>query len=242
MDRYIKNPQDYNLQLLSNLDWDIIELPLKFDVSELQSWASSVMSQHDESKFVINEEYENKFNRDDIQYRRRWYCQNPHIHKGNPCYYWMLTWPVEKDGPLPFQFLADPQLFPEVFVQDFDVEEAPFLSKYMNGGFKSLTDKIGKYMRWSRLFVIPEHSGLRIHIDQDWPVIIRLHININTDQDDIWYFGWHGERQYHMEAGKTYLVNTAVPHSVINHKGKDWVLVYGTPRYNDIDELLHLKI
>lgn len=241
MTRHITNPQDYTLEKLSNLDWDIIELPLTFDIAELQSWTNSVMQNYNDSKFIINDEYAEKFNIDREDYKRRWYCQNPHIDKGNSCYYWMLNWPIEKNGPLPFQFLANPELFPEVYADDFNVNKAPFLSKYMFDGFNTLYNKIGKYMCWSRLFVAPEGAGLRIHIDQDWPIVIRLHVNINTDQDDIWYFGWHGERQYHMEPGKVYLTNTAVPHSVINHHGDDWVLVYGTPKSSDINELLQLK-
>jgi hypothetical protein len=241
MSRYITNPQDYNLESLSNLDWDIIELPLSFSVPKLQSWAKSIMENHKESNFLINEEYENLYNIDNIEYKRRWYCQNPHIDKGVPCHYWMLNWPIEKEGPLPFQFLANPNLFPEVYAKDFSADTAPFLSKYITDDFMELHNKIGKYMKWSRLFVIPEFSGLRTHIDQDWPVISRLHININTDKDDIWYFGWHAERKYHMSPGKAYLVNTAVPHSVINYGGADWVLVYGTPREDDLNELLKLK-
>ena len=60
-----------------------------------------------------------------------------------------------------------------------------------------------------------------VHRDSTW----RLHVPIFTNTDCVFYFPEY-KNQYHLEAGKAYLVNTTENHTFINSSNKSrWHLV-----------------
>lgn len=239
MERYITDASNLTYIDLHNLDWDIIELPITVDYKGLLNWYRSVEDLYPESKFAASKEYERYF---DPKSLNRWKAADPTFDDGKPSYWWMLNWNRERDDPLPFSHLADLDQFPEVNDPSFSDKTNPILSKYRFGAFEELYQKASKYLLNMRLLVMPENTGLHVHVDAPFPsVIIRMHMNLNIHENCVWYFGHSAEREYRMSPGKVYLVNTAVFHSVINHGGDDWILVYGTPKREDLETLFKLK-
>jgi hypothetical protein len=240
MNRYIKDPMSVSYSDLQNLDWDIIELGITVDTEKLRTWFDEIEEKFKESKFVVSIESEKKYYRPDIL--KKWYVVNPAITGTDFSRWWMLNWAVERYDPLPSPSIANPQLFPEITDPNYRDSSAPFLERYQFGAFKSLCNSIGEYLKLTRAFVIPEGSGIRTHIDNKYPnIIIRMHIEVDINDQATWFFGEMAEREYVLEPGKVYLVNTAVTHAAINFGKNDWRMIYGTPLVKDIDKVLQLS-
>lgn len=239
MDRYITDPELYCLSDLQNVDWDVIELRSKVNSPGLMEWYSNMSTTLEQAKWIACDEYEEKYFNPAM--KRRWWAANPNKYKDKAPFWWYMNWPIERYDPLPFAFLANRDLFPEAYSDTYSDQDNPLLSKYNVGEFAELYELYGKYLKAIRTIVLPEHSGLMLHVDMPYPnVIIRLHIQLDINENCEWQFGHVAERKYVMKPGKMYLVNTAVPHSVSNFGGKDWVMIYGTPHSQDINEILRL--
>lgn len=240
MDRYIQNPADFNLADLQNVDWDVIELKPTVDTQALMDWYRTMSSTLSEAKWIACDEYEEKYFNPEM--KRRWWAANPNKYSSRAPFWWYMNWPIERYDPLPFAFLANKEIFPEAYLDSYDDQTNPLLSKYNFGAFAELYKQYGEYLSAVRTIVLPEGAGLGLHVDMPYPnVIIRLHIQLDINENCEWQFGHAADRRYVMEPGKMYLVNTAVPHSVSNFGGVDWVMIYGTPDRQDINNLLQLK-
>ena len=239
MERYITNVENLKVEDLKNLDWDIIELPFTVNHQGLLEWYNQVKKSLPNSKFIVSKEHESLF---DPNFLRRWRATDPSFNEKEPIHWWVLNWIQERYDPLPFSFLADVNKYPEVRDPAFSDRSNPILSKYRFGAFEELYQIASKYLLNMRLFVMPELSGLHVHVDVTYPdVVIRMHMNLNIHENCVWYFGQNAEREYIMEPGKVYLINAAMFHAVINHGGDDWVLLYGTPKQEDLESLFKSK-
>ena len=58
--------------------------------------------------------------------------------------------------------------------------------------------------------------------------------------DETYGFCKKCKREYVLETGKMYLVNTSVEHAVVNFGERDWVILHFTPDDYQIDDLLGL--
>jgi Aspartyl/Asparaginyl beta-hydroxylase len=239
MQRYITDIENLKTSDLQNIDWDIIELPFSVDHTGLLEWYQQVKLNLQSAKFVVSKEYEKYY---DSNMVRRWQAADPSFDSGNPTYWWLLNWSKERYDPLPFSFIANKELYPEIGDPNFSDQSNPILSKYKFGAFEKLYNKAAQYLLNMRVTVIPEGSGLHLHVDVPYPnVIARMHMNLQIHENCVWYFGHTAEREYILQPGKVYLVNTAVFHSVINHEGDDWVILYGTPKKEDLESLFKFK-
>lgn len=240
MDRYIKCPTNLKYNDLLNVDWDVIELQPTANHEGLLEWYNSMSIELESAKWIGTPEFEEKYH--SKEFKKRWWAANPIKYKDEPPFWWMMNWPIERYDPLPHSFLADKNLFPETDPNVYSDDLNPLLTRFKFGEFKNLYDQYGKYLNAARTTVFPKNSGVGLHIDMPYPnVIIRMHIQVNPNPKCEWQFGHTADRRYVMEPGKMYLVNTAVFHSVANFGDSDWVMIYGTPNRQDIDELLELK-
>ena len=239
MQRYITDPNNLTINDIHNTDWDIIELPFTVDHMGLLSWYHEIKDTLPDAKFVVSKEYEKYY---DPKMVHRWQAADPSFDNGNPTHWWFLNWSKERYDPLPFSFIGNRELYPEIDDPNFSDQTNPILSKYKFGAFENLYNKAAKYLLNMRITVIPEGSGLHLHVDMPYPnVIARMHMNLQIHENCVWYFGHTAEREYRLTPGKVYLVNTAVFHSVINHEGDDWVILYGTPNREDLESLFKFR-
>ena len=244
MNRFITDPQSIKNQDLQNQYWDIIELNATVDHIAMMEWYSQVKEQLSGAKFSVAPDDIKKYL--DPQYWKAWIGIDPTIVGTNSQYvhWWSLQWFVERYDPLPWPHFANKTLFPETDVDgdELDNQEMPLLKKYIFGAFAELYTKLKPYFSSaSRITVIPPGAGLRVHSDVSPPyVLIRAHIKLDNNDQASWFFGAHCEREYVLETGKMYLVNTSVEHAVVNFGERDWVILHFTPDDYQIDDLLGL--
>jgi len=239
MERYITDLKNLDYDKLCNTEWDLIELGFTVDHISLMQWYETIKETMQSSKFNVDEEDEKYLEQSML---RRWKAANSAFYKNRPSHWWFLNWSIERYDPLPFSFLANRQIYPEVLDSNHSDQTNSILSRYRFGAFEELYKRLDRYLLNMRIQVIPEGAGLHLHVDMPYPdVIPRMHMNLNIHENCVWYFGHSAERQYVMEPGKVYLANTAVFHSVINHGGPDWVILYGTPNREDLESLIKIK-
>ena len=113
MQRYITDISNLTLQDIQNTDWDIIQLPFNVDYLGLLDWYRHIKNDLSSAKFVISKEYEKYY---DSNMLRRWQAADPSFDSGNPTYWWLLNWSKERYDPLPFSFIANKELYPEIVI------------------------------------------------------------------------------------------------------------------------------
>ena len=237
MEKYIKHPKNYTIDQLQNHEWDIIELDCTIDHSKMYNWYCSVVENIPEARFEVTDKFEKKYF--DPTLLKRWYAVSPAKQKDQSAHWWGLQWIKERYDPLPFVHLANREIFPEINDESFDEYTNPVLSRYRFGEFENLYQNHPDWFKISRLLVLPKDSGLGVHTDVIFPtVLIRMHIEISINDQSTWFFGNHCERQYILESGKVYLINTGVPHAAINYGDTDWVMIHCTPSPETISEIL----
>lgn len=247
--RVIRDPENYTAQDLKNYDWDVIELPITVNASALMDWFREVEEKYSDCSFNVQRDLHlvNPAIRDrvldHVENRLLW---------GRP-EQWTLQWVIDRDGAIPLIFIADPAQFPEIDVEPeiFDQRPTVNLKKYMFGEYKKVYDALGDdCMRVTRMVRFKENCGLKPHKDIDPPGFLpRLHIQLSVSNDAWWHFGDshevepHGlERVFHCEAGRVYIMNTAVPHEAKNEsKEIPWIMIHTNPTDSAIDRLLKLE-
>lgn len=90
-------------------------------------------------------------------------------------------------------------------------------------------------VRVKRVLVSITTPGTRLAIHQDQPDKLRFHITIKTNKDFYWIID--GEKLDIPEDGYVYLVNTSLPHTVINEGTEPRVSMYGKVWTEDILKL-----
>ena len=242
MDRFIKNPYDYNATDLMNTDWDVIELDFSFDQPGLLEWYNKLNTDFSSSKFVMSPEYYKKYFNND--YLRRWSVADYSMPNDEQEYSfnWTLQWIKERYDPLPFAHLANRDLYPEINDSNFSDEENPFLEKYNFGSFQKLKDRIGKDVQQVRVLTVPKVSKVILHHDiNPGGLLFKLHLQIETNDQCSWFFGYDAGREYVMETGKAYIVNTSIVHGVVNSGNTNWSMIHCSPKLEYFNEIIKLR-
>jgi len=215
MDRVIKDymPSNHGITkkfLYESNDWDIIELNYSIDINALQDWFKTLETDFSYLKYDFNKMH-NLLNLElSKQMVEQGYCG----YYCGPIYGYTLAWPIERYEPLPPPVQANLDLFPEVNLDTFNTD-AKILSKVRFGYFDYLVNDLGEDV--FRQLVVTNHLPkmyIRQHIDSK---VLKLHIPIFTDENAVFHFGKNKERNYHMKAGKAYILNPGDWHGTENN-------------------------
>jgi hypothetical protein len=222
MDRILK-PCNVTSSTIESLDWDFIILDKQIDIEALQNWYNIVKNNLDHLKFnfqtcskYIKDSVNNKFTTDTNDYK--WERNKRYEKLQNS---WTLTWPTQRDVPLPPPWAANLDFFIELcdyfdsvgnIIKDFDYYNNENLNQYYFGEWKKIIDEISSYIYNPRITQhMPEHI-LHPHTDG---YIARLHIPMTYDNSKF-YWGEKWNREYNFEPGNVYIINSRIPHSTTN--------------------------
>jgi hypothetical protein len=220
-----------SIDFINSNDWDLIVLNKKVDSVNLLNWYVEI---EDRLSYLRCNLYKNK---DLLKPAVKGYFTNKEkenffdLSKADERLLnsYALSWPVQKDIPLPPPWACNLELYPELqeyyngddLIKDFDYNNWVYLDQYMFGAWKNLVDEIGIYFRNPRIaqhlngLILPQHTD---------GMTVRLHIPITTDNS---YFYW-GETPYKLMPGNMYLINTRLSHGTTN---------YGPTRANIISDI-----
>lgn len=217
-----KNETDSSLR--GRTDWDIIELDYNIDVPNLVEWYNDCVERYRHMCFDISmKQYMTTKARE---------IETP---KSGVQYSYMISWPVEKDIPIPPSFLADLSIYPEINSSDYESSFKvmdKFKYGYMNTLYQLLGDDILKALR-----ITIHEPGAVIDKHNDGNNSIRFHIPIITDDKAYFYYGDNNERKYNLKVGKMYIINTHITHSTVNDGNSTRAHLLSHP--TNIDKLLH---
>ena len=165
--------------------------------------------------------------------------------------FWTLQWPVQRTDPIPGPIFYDTSNYPELLDEAYEEKMNNHLDQYYLGPYKKLVEELGQDARtWGRLMSCGNECGIGPHRDHDVPGhMIRLHVNIQTNEKSTWHFGtdladtpknsWkYMNRKYIPKSGEIYLVNVGNVHSPVNYGNTDWILLHSDPSDESIDRLL----
>lgn len=243
MERFITNPQDYTREDLKSYDWDIVRLNITFDVEPMLEWFEELKTKHIDSLFLFNMKHLFK----------SYILENPRIEGidvGNAGY-WSLQWPAQRTDPIPGPLFCKHELFPELLTDDWESKMNNHLTQYYHGAYKNFVEQLGQdAWTWARAMCAGNEQGIGPHRDHDDPgYMIRLHVNLQTDEKSTWHFGTQlGEtplktwpymtREYNPKPGEIFLVNVSNVHAPVNHGFIEWKLLHSDPSDNAINRLL----
>lgn len=83
--------------------------------------------------------------------------------------------------------------------------------------------------------VVTHVPGTRLGMHQDEPEWLTLHIPIYTNDKTTWIIG--GEDGFLMPLGNAHILNSTLPHDVVNYGSTDRVHIYFSIPTNEIDRL-----
>ena len=187
--------------LENSTDWHFLELNMPIDVDELTKWYNEVLATMEHLRFNTSK---TEFVKPNVM---------ESILVGD-LHSFGISWPVEKDIPIPPRYAARPDLYPEIGNnEDMFSDQMKVMEKYKFGYFKELYDEYGeKFFSWSRITIHDPGARIDPHIDGGVHTF-RLHIPIVTNDDAMFYWG---DTPYNFKVGKTYLINTSTTHSTDN--------------------------
>lgn len=213
MKRYIEEHDQ------ADLGWAVKKL-CRVDPDEIQRWYADLEKDYSDWKFVIGEQ----------QHVWQFPISDPEAKTGHRLMddtaYYTLCWNSDEPGPKPFeQGCAKPEY------RDNDNDELNPRECFKGYGL----DLVNNLPMRSKKWLVTIHTpGTKLITHQDAPDKIRVHIPIHTNADSNWIIGG---KEYHMEVGWAYLVNTTIPHSVENKGTTDRIHLYGKVWTDDCRKL-----
>lgn len=237
MKRYITDVSTLTANDLKNYDWDIIELNIKIDHLEMKNWFNVISEKYSDLQFNVSK---TELMKPEIRSKMIEF-QEKHLW-GTPKQ-WTLQWSVPRNDAIPFRYIADPEQYPEILSEDFDKNFNTPLDQYYFGGFKNLCEQFG-HEAWevSRLVQLDQDTGLKKHTDVNPPEFLpRMHYQIQCTQNAYWWFGDNLDREYTLESGRLYIMNTAVLHTAKNTDQTSWVMLHSNPTDLAIDKLFRMS-
>lgn len=244
--RLIENYENITEDFIKSKDWDLIKLNKKIDVEKLRDWYVSVSNNVEYLKFNFNtgkkytkESINNQFTTDTFNYK--WSLDNINMLLQNS---YTLSWFVEKDIPIPPAWAANIDFFPELnefynngeLVKDFDYTKNVYLKQYIFGEWENIINWLKPYIYNPR---ITEHlTGHIIPLHTDG-YIARLHIPMTIDNSKF-YWGDNYDREYKLEPGCIYIINTQIKHGTTNFGPVTRANIIADIHENKICELLKL--
>lgn len=232
------------------MSWDIIALDWNIDKDKLRSWYLEVERQSEHLWFnftkldLLKEELQPKeiLESEGVAMGKDWtdpgatnlikYEITQVLKYGATIDQIQLMWPIEREVPLPQKWAAKEELYPELGGSaTYKVQK-----KFMFGYFKELMEKYGHF--FYEASIIKHRPGARIAKHIDGPKVegfprVRLHIPIITSVESFFCYGEDFERQYILEPGKAYLINSSVPHGTLNGASTR-IHLQGKVEYKDI--------
>ena len=213
MKRYIEEHDQ------ADLGWAVKKL-CRVNPDEIQRWYADLEKDYSDWKFVIGEQ----------QHVWQFPISDPEAKTGHRLMddtaYYTLCWNSDEPGPKPFeQGCAKPEY------RDNDNDELNPRECFKGYGL----DLVNNLPMRSKKWLVTIHTpGTKLITHQDAPDKIRVHIPIHTNADSNWIIGG---KEYHMEVGWAYLVNTTIPHSVENKGTTDRIHLYGKVWTDDCRKL-----
>lgn len=251
MSRFLKHPNGLVQKDLENYDWDLIELPVILDIAEWQAWYNTIKSNLNDYSFSLKND-RNLIGTDlsrDLVYenilRSVW---------GDPKQ-WMLQWGIQREGVIPPSVGANPDVFLEM-KDNFDPSKVN-LTQYMFGAYKKFHDTFDNdSFRICKLLEYDPGEGLKPHVDVVEGFMPRILIHIKNSDASVYfsdgppslltdeYYSTEtnfSKREYKLEEGKVYLLNTAVTHYIKNDTAQTTALIQMDPSDSILDRLLSTK-
>lgn len=215
MNRYIVdyNVSDLTEEFIKSNDWDVIELKVRLDPTQLTEYIQTL--KRDYMHLYFDFTYE-KYLRPEVY--EKYMKHNQVFNYIGKIGGWTVSWPVDRDIPIPGQYQAKPEMYPELATSDF-YNDSKMQSQYDFGYLHKIhnvfTEKALRQMLFSN-----HPPGLYVlkHVDGDTK---KLHIPFETNSLCTFSFGDNLEREYVMELGKVYLINPSVPHGTDNKGNTD---------------------
>jgi len=193
----------------------------KVDVEKIQQWYLDLEKNFSDWKFIVG----------DNHHVWQFPISDPegkigHIIPDETGYY-TLCWNDDSPGPKPFeQGCAKPEY------RDNDNDELNPRKCFTGYGLDLVKQLPIKSKKW----LVTDHApGTKLITHQDSPDKIRIHIPIHTNDSSNWVING---KEYHMNPGWAYLVNTTLPHSIYNSGHTNRVHLYGKVWTEDVLEWL----
>jgi hypothetical protein len=240
MNRFITDPENYTFDDLQNYDWDVIQTNITVDSVKMLEWFNAIEEQFADCCYSPLGDMD-LADPDKKEFALSFMPNN--LVWGQPLQ-WTLQWSYDRPGKLPFLQLADPAQFPEISDPDFQKKFNKNLPKYLFGMYETYYNTFGPdCFEVTRLVKMNQDVGLRTHVDiQNPEFLIRMHLQIQIDENAWWKFGDNMERKYTFEPGKVYLYNTAVKHAARNESSIPWIMLHNNPNSSSINKLLKTSV
>lgn len=245
MDRFIEDPAGLTFDDLQNNDWELIKLNITVDTKSAMEWVTSVQLNNrdciwrwSEADPYVDESLLEEFKNIRANQLIRTEKEEPEQ--------WALQWSYQREGVIPFKVLASKKLFPEVYESNFNEVWNQNQEKYVFGFWKRYYDALGSdVFRVTRLVRFPKGCGLGTHVDtgSNQKYLIRMHTVPEIGPDHFFNYGDDlTARTHKLESGCTYLLNTGIPHSAINHDDRDWWMLHNNPTSEAVTRLLNTRM
>ena len=213
MKRYIETHQPVDLGF-DVLPWFAV------DIDKLRAWYKDLETNFFDWKFLIGDNHHIwKESIVDMT------GETGHVLPDETGYY-TLCWNSDDPGPKPFE-----QGMAKSEYRDNDNDQLNPRKCFYGYGLDIVKSMPIRSKKW----LVTDHvPGTRLITHQDSPDKIRVHIPIYTNKDSNWVING---KEYHMEPGWAYLVNTTLPHSVDNRGSSHRVHLYGKVWTDDVKGL-----
>jgi hypothetical protein len=215
MNRYIKDytVSDLTDEFILSEDWDVIEFNLRLDTVKLTEYFNEVKAKLHYLYFDFN--YSEHLT---PEVNEKFQTTNMVTNYLGEVGGWTISWPVEKDIPIPGRTQGNLAIYPELELyptkEDFYFS-CKVLKQYKFGYFNSIYDAFTE--KGLRQTIFSNHKpGVKTLTHHDDFIKKKLHLPLETNPNAYFYFGKNQERQYQFELGKAYLINPAVYHSTDN--------------------------
>ena len=204
------------------IDLGFTVLPwVKVDVDAIREWYTDLEKNFSDWKFVVGENH------------HVWEIpiSDPTGETGDvlpdDTFYYTLCWNSDEPGPKPFeQGCAKPEY------RDDDNDQLNPRKCFYGYGLEVVKSLPLRSKKW----LISAHTpGTKLITHQDATDKIRVHIPIYTNEQSLWTIG---EKDYHLEPGWAYLINTTLPHSLENKGSTPRIHLYGKVWTDDVRALL----
>lgn len=242
MDRFITDPTGLTFNDLQNNDWELIKLNITVDTNSAMQWVKEVETHRDciwtwDLPHLVDEDKKEYYFEQTKKLLVRTETEQPEQ--------WTLQWSYQREGVLAFKGLADRHIYPEVYEPGFNENWNQNQEKFYFGFWKRYYDALGPdVFRVARLVRFPTGCGLNTHKDtgDNQPFLIRMHTVPEIGPDHFFNFGEDLSQRHHkLEPGCTYLLNTGIVHSAINHDNRDWWMLHNNPTPDAVTRLLNTK-
>ena len=106
-------------------------------------------------------------------------------------------------------------------------------SSYVTKTFKEIKDSL-PFSETDHWTLVRHTPGTRLGMHQDEPEWLTVHIPIYTNEKAVWIIG--GE-EFFMPLGNIHIINSTIPHNVVNYGDTDRIHVYFSLPSAELDRL-----